>query len=197
MIEPFITTFTGKKVNPLNLKETDICLEDIAHHLAIINRFVGALRYPVSVAQHSVYVSRLLDGTGYELIGLLHDASEAYLGDVSKWVKQYPTMEPYRRYEESAESMIFRAFGMTPYNPPELRIADDLMVRFEASRGFHGVKCHMFDLPSHPPLTNEEIQRVGKWAPWSWKASETAFKDRYNHLQMIAKETAPGCLVHL
>lgn len=184
MMEPFITTFTGRKVNPLNLKETDISLDDIAHHLACINRFVGALKTPVNVAQHSVYVSRLLDGTGYELLGLLHDASEAYLGDVSKWVKQHAIMEVYRRYEDDAQNTILRALHCTSYNPPELKVADRLMVRFEAWRGFDGHECHMFTLPSHPEPTKAERDRVGKWAPWSWKASEEAFLARYRMLTL-------------
>jgi hypothetical protein len=49
-----IRTFTGRYVNPLAVRARDICMEDIAHHLSIINRYTGASPWPMSVAQHSV-----------------------------------------------------------------------------------------------------------------------------------------------
>jgi hypothetical protein len=193
-MEPFITTYTGRKVNPLNLQVSDVCLADVAHHLALLNRFVGALRFPVSIAQHSVYVSRLLDGTGHELLGLLHDGSEAYLGDVSKWVKQHAAMDHYREAEHRAEIAVYAAFGLAHDEPLALREADDLMVRFEAERGFKGVHCHMFDIPSHPPLTPAERKRVGRWAPWSWKASEEAFLTRFRELTALRGVDVSGMI---
>src|SRR5580765_2644929 len=86
-MKPLILTFSGKHVNPLNLRPEDIDIVDIAHALACCNRFAGHCRRPINVAQHSVYVSRLCDDTGFERQALLHDASEAYLGDITKWLK--------------------------------------------------------------------------------------------------------------
>src|ERR1051325_8384123 len=99
---PFITTFTGRKVNPLDIRPEDVDIRDIAHHLALLNRFVGASKRPISIAQHSIYVYKLLIGTGWEKEGLFHDAPEAYLGDVSKWLKQTDTMRGYRHAEAQA-----------------------------------------------------------------------------------------------
>ena len=62
-MKPFITTYMGLKVNPLDLHPSEIWIEDIAHHLAIQNRFVGATVRPINVAQHSVYVYKLLKNT--------------------------------------------------------------------------------------------------------------------------------------
>ncbi len=50
-------TYTGRMVSLLDPKPEDICIEDVAHHLAIVNRFGGATREPYSVAQHAVLVS--------------------------------------------------------------------------------------------------------------------------------------------
>src|SRR5678809_1437773 len=108
--KPMLTTSTGRKVNPMALTPEDISIEDIAHHLSCINRWCGALREPISVAQHCVHVSWLLQGTGLELDGLLHDASEAYLGDVTKWVKRHPSMEFYREAEQRATKVINEKF---------------------------------------------------------------------------------------
>lgn len=177
---PFITTFTGKKVNPLDLRPEDIDIRDIAHHLACLNRFVGALRRPVSIAQHSVFVSRLLDGTGWEKEGLFHDASETYLGDVTKWIKRSPQMAAYREAEQQAWFTICKALHLRVNGDPDfcpvVREADDLMVRFENLRGMSNPQ-HMFELASHPRPTQEEIERVGAWSPWTWQASERGFFD--------------------
>lgn len=180
---PVLCTFTGKVVNPLKLKMEDIDIHDIAHHLALINRFVGASKKPISVAQHSVYVMRLVAKNFRTLAreALLHDASEAYLGDVSKWVKASKEMAAYRAAEEDAEIVIAQSFNLKIYwekgklaMHPLIKEADNLMVRFEAMKMW-GPSHPMFTLKDYPPPTKDEISRVGKWAPWSWKESEEVF----------------------
>jgi len=184
-MEPFITTFTGRKVNPLNLRVEDVCIEDIAHHLATLNRFVGALKRPVSIAQHSVYVSRLLARTGWESEGLFHDSSECYLGDVSRWVKRMPEMKAYREAEDRAWIVICRALCIRPDGNPDVNLivkeADDLMVRYEYLQMGHKNQ-HMFELATHPKPTRREIDRVGEWIPWTWRQSERRFLD---HARML------------
>jgi len=177
-MDPFITTFTGRKVNPLALKSEDISILDIAHHLATLNRFVGALKRPVSIAQHSVFVSRLLVGTLWEREGLFHDAPETYLGDVSKWVKQSPVMAGYREADQNAWVVICVALHLSVRGTPELnkmiREADDLMVRYENLK--QGAQPqHMFELPSHPRPTEKEVRSVGVWSPWTWRVAEKKF----------------------
>jgi len=178
MKKPFITTYTGRKVNPLDLKPEDICILDIAHHLSCINRFVGALRVPMSDAQHSVYVSHLLRETGWEPEGLYHDAAEAYLGDVSKWVKQHQSMRHYREAEDRAWRVICEALSLRVNGAPEVNElvheADRLMVRFEAYKLGH--KFHsMFEIPGYHRPSREEISQVGPWRPWSWQKSKRLF----------------------
>jgi len=184
-MKPFITTYTGKKINPLDLHIDDINILDIAHHLACLNRFVGALKRPVSIGQHSVYVARLLHGTKWEKEGLFHDAPEYVLGDVSKWVKAAPEFKFYREAEDRAWDVICQALHLdvvgTPENIIVIREADDLMVRYENLR--QGSRpLHMFELPSHPEPTIEEIEKIGRWAPWSWQQSERGFLD---HARML------------
>lgn len=181
-MEPFITTYTGRKVNPLNLKPSDVCIEDIAHHLACLNRFVGATFVPISVAQHSVHVSELVDGKGCELEGLLHDAPEAYLGDVSKWVKQDPCMAAYRDAEERAWLAIAGAFNLLAEMPAPVEAADKLMVRVEAFYSWHE-RCHLFSLPSHPKPTEAELDSI-HWSPWTWREAEHHFLRRFRVLSV-------------
>lgn len=184
-MEPFITTFSGRKVNPLRLRPEDVSIEDIAHHLALQNRFLGATRHPVTIAQHSVYVSRLLYGTIWEREGLFHDAPEAYLGDVTKWLKAHPSMQPYRDAEDRAWKVICQALDLNPEGEPGacpmVEQADRLMVRFEAFRMVPD-PSHMFGLQTHPMPTDAEIMKVGAWGPWTWRESKLGFLD---HARML------------
>jgi len=175
-MEPLITTYTGRKVNPLNLQPEDIDIIDIAHHLALLNRFVGATKRPISIAQHSVYVSRLLKETVWEKEGLFHDAPEAYLGDISKWVKQSPEMAEYRIAEAKAWIAICTALKLCIVLHPAVENADRLMVRYENLREGHK-NHHMFSIPGYPPPTKAEIELIGKWKPWSWRIAEIGFLD--------------------
>lgn len=79
--DPRIRTFTGRLVNPFAMLAADFDIVDIAHALANTCRFGGHCPEFYSVAQHSVHVASLCDGEA-RLYGLLHDAAEAYLGDV-------------------------------------------------------------------------------------------------------------------
>jgi hypothetical protein len=68
-----------------------ILLRDIAHQAALTNRWNGATRRPYSVAEHSLLVSEISQRNGEPLIvqfaALLHDAHEAYTGDMVSPVK--------------------------------------------------------------------------------------------------------------
>lgn len=82
----WIMTHTGKKFKPFNPRTEDIDIEDIAHALSNICRFNGHVNQFYSVAEHSVLVS-VLCPEELKLKGLLHDAAEAYLGDVPSPLK--------------------------------------------------------------------------------------------------------------
>lgn len=93
-VEPWIETESGIAFDLLTPRVEDVSLVDIAGHLSKINRYAGATLGPIgyTVAQHSVHVSRILEVWGAPLDvqreGLLHDAPEAYYGDVSTPVQR-------------------------------------------------------------------------------------------------------------
>ena len=84
----WVQTFSGTAVDLLQPRPEQILLIDVAHALSRIARFNGHTRGPLpwSVAQHSLLVESLLpDGAdpATRLLALLHDAHEAYLGDMT------------------------------------------------------------------------------------------------------------------
>lgn len=170
---PRIRTFTGLDVNPLDLHPGNIRIEDIAHHLALTNRFAGGTKYPISVAQHSVWVYRLCSHTIFDHQALLHDGAEAYLGDVTKWIKQTPDMKKYREAEDRAQSAIFQKFGCPLKLDPIVEWADRVMVRFEGQQGYG--PSFSIDHPNYPPLRQEELNRLKGWEFWTWQESERIF----------------------
>jgi len=103
-------TYTGKCIDVLNFQPQDICIEDIAHSLSMICRYVGHVRFFFSVAYHSVLVSELCTPQ-QKLAALLHDASEAYLSDIASPLKETPVFAEYRALEYKIQSMINKVFG--------------------------------------------------------------------------------------
>lgn len=166
-----IHTVSGRRINLLNFRDEDICLEDIAHGLACVNRFAGQAQVPVSVAQHSIYVARLCPKM-HQLQALLHDASEAYLGDVTKWLKATPQMDAYRELEEAIQRRIFRAFGCEEELALDVQFADRVMAQFEGLHSFSDFRINHLD---YPPLTEKQIREIGCWQPWSWRAAKSIF----------------------
>lgn len=190
---PMLTTFTGRFLNPLRLREEDIHIEDIAHALALVNRFGGHSKHPISVAQHSVYVSRVVEHrlqtteltnvarARIVLQALLHDATEAYLGDVNKWLKSTPVFAAYREAEERAHRTIMRRFGCPVSLTADVKYADKLMVRIEALKAY-GREMPLFLRPDYPVPTREELRAapVANWRPWSWREARHVFLVRFN-----------------
>lgn len=123
-----IQTFTGKVIDLGLVTEEDIDILDIAHALSLINRYTGHTIAPYSVAQHSVHVSRLV-ADEHALWGLLHDASEAYLGDVSRPLKSM--LPDYKRLEEMVQRAIADRFALQWPIPAEVKAADNVALMAE------------------------------------------------------------------
>jgi hypothetical protein len=116
-----IHTFSGIAFDLLDPKPEMILVEDIVHSLALMNRFNGAALFPYSVAQHSLYVSGLLPQE-LKLHGLLHDAAEAYVGDMVSPLKKL--MSQYKKVEEGIARVVAHVFGLSHPEPPEVKMAD-------------------------------------------------------------------------
>ena len=119
-------TFTGVKFYPLDPRVEEIHVLDIAQGLALTNRWNGQVQYPFSVAAHSLYVSELCEPQ-HALVGLLHDASEAYIGDMIRPLKK--DIPAFQKIENNLQRVIGQKFGVDLVNlPASVHRADDVML---------------------------------------------------------------------
>ncbi len=126
----WIQTHTGKAFDLLNPSPDDICIEDIAHALSMICRFNGHCHNFYSVAEHSILVSFCVHGS-LALEGLLHDAAEAYIGDMVSPLKNSIPLEPYREIEHDVRYVISEKFGLATSVPRAVKEVDQRMLATE------------------------------------------------------------------
>lgn len=126
-----IKTFSGVKFFPLDPRPEEIFIEDIAHALSMICRFTGHVKKYYSVSEHSIRVSRICKPED-KLHALLHDASEAYISDVSRPVKYAEEMAPYRAIEKNLQRCIYKRFGLSEEEPEGVKMADNRMLEIES-----------------------------------------------------------------
>jgi len=107
---PRMLTFTGKLVNPLDLHQDDICIEDIAHALAYQCRYNGHTKKFYSVAEHCILLAVTDEYPGPPGMKLMHDAAEAYLPDVCCPLKNY--LEGFKEIEENVMKVVSKVFGL-------------------------------------------------------------------------------------
>lgn len=126
---PDIVTITGTVFTFLDPKPKLIKIEDIAHALAHTCRFSGHTKKFYSVADHSLRVSKLcyqLGGRQLAYVGLLHDATEAYLTDMPSPIKRY--LPDYQKLEANLWRAIATRFGLPETLPDEVHYADKVLL---------------------------------------------------------------------
>ena len=112
-----IVTFTGEKFTPLEPQINSILIEDIAHSLSLMCRANGHIDYFFSIAQHSLNCAAEAKARCHaarvQLACLIHDASEAYISDITTPVKYY--LDEYKKIEEKLQNTIYIKFlGIVP-----------------------------------------------------------------------------------
>lgn len=172
-----IPTWTGRLVDPLNLKASDISITDIAHALARIGRFTGHTSgdHAYSVAQHSVYVSEFLPPE-LRLWGLLHDASEAYLNDIARPLKYSQDFAGYHEFERRAQLAVCLHFGLPVDQPPEVKVADTVLLATEF-RDLMGAFCETAYYREVSQKMPSPLPR--KITPWPAYVAEEQFLQRF------------------
>lgn len=172
-MSPEILTFTGKYFNFLNPTFDMIDIEDISRGLSKTCRFNGQCNQYYSVAQHSVIASFHVPQQ-YQFQTLMHDASEAYLGDVVTTLKQL--LLDYQKIEANVESVIFRKYGLPEELNPFVKRIDYKMFEIE------------FDELMIPQVYNTGLESGIKIDEcWDHEKSYQEFMTRFNELYNVGE----------
>ncbi len=131
-----IRTWNGVFFSPLEPHAKDILPEDIAHSLSLLCRANGHFRCFYSVGQHCLACEEEARCGGLSreirLACLLHDASEAYISDITRPVKL--GLPEYQEIEKRLQDTIYRRFGLDPDDEDirrEVSRIDDTMLYYE------------------------------------------------------------------
>jgi len=166
----WIYTYSGLKFNAFEPHNDQICIEDIAHALALNCRFNGHIHTHFSVAQHSIIISKLVPKE-YALEALLHDAPEAYLTDVPRPIKRF--LPECQEIEDNILEVILKKFGCVFPLPDCVLEIDHHMVADEAIALW----------PKRPEWVNDFTPNGIEINPWNWKVSEKLFLERFRELK--------------
>lgn len=179
MIGPTILLSNGEYFDLLAPETSVFGIDVIAHGLANVCRFAGQCREFYSVAQHSVHVSEAVSAD-LAMCALLHDASEAFIHDITKPLKDL--LPDYRLVEDRIEADIARRFGTAYPLPSEIKRADRRLLRAEQR-----------DLMANADTWSSGLG-VEPWplpiVPWPPKLAAARFLARFHDLSARAERTA-------
>lgn len=145
-MKDYITTYSKIRFTPLAPRSEDILIEDIAHALSLMTRANGHFPEFYSVAQHCldcVLVARAEGLSDREILAcLLHDASEAYLSDITRPVKA--NLAEYRSIEARLQTAIYEKYlpgGLSETEAKTVKRIDDICLYYEFDH-FMGIKLY-------------------------------------------------------
>lgn len=151
---PTIVTATGIEFHLLDPTIDEICIEDVAHSLGNICRFAGHTRKFYSVAQHSLIVSEIVSGD-HALWGLLHDAAEAYMGDITRPLKRALDALAgglLTEVEDNLMAAVIKRFNLSIPVPREaIKVADNIALATEKRDLMPVSSATWADLPNPLP----------------------------------------------
>lgn len=124
----WILTHTGKHFDLMQPSAENVSPLDIAHALAHLCRFNGHTHRFYSVAQHSCMVADLVPAE-HRLAALLHDATEAYIGDITRPFKAL--LPDARQIEQYIWHAICARFRLDPELPACVQDADMIALATE------------------------------------------------------------------
>jgi uncharacterized protein len=175
---PYLQTVSGRFVNPFDPDPDQLDIQDIARALANTCRFGGHCRSFYSVAQHSVIVSELVEQRGGDpedvFAALMHDASEAYLGDLPHPIKHRSELgQAFKAAEAHLEAAIAKHFNIKP-GVAEIKRADRALLATER-RALSTEDWHWPELEGVEPLD----LTLTAWSP---DEAAARFQARYDEL---------------
>ena len=178
-----IMTYTKKMFDPLHPNAELIDIEDIAHALSMLCRANGHFKRFYSVAQHSINCMKEAEARGYsdriQLACLLHDASEAYLSDVTRPVKA--ELPRYKEIEAPLQELIWNKWMGEPLTEEERKQVFDIDDAILVHEFLNLMEAKTTD---HIP----EIHSVPQFAFTSFDSTKQQFLRLFRQLTVGKKE---------
>lgn len=167
-----IKTRAGHYFDFLNPDPAMVRIEDIAAGLSKTCRFHGQTEGFYSVAQHSFLASYIVPEED-AFAALMHDAAEAYTGDIAKPLKEL--LPDFKVIERRVEAAVFSAFGIPEKLPPSVKHADLILLATE-QRDLMGAASHRWTY-------TEGIQPLERRIlPWPHELAHDCFMTRFRQL---------------
>lgn len=192
----YIATWTGRKFDLVHPRPREVDIRDIALGLSRCARFSGMTKNFLSVAEHSVNVAELLREWRapytVQLFGLLHDATEAYLGDVVRPLKKL--LPSYKLLELRMERAILRGLGLKNLlrlSQDDLKLvkrADDMIAVSERRDQVNFRK----DMPLRDFCDFERKPWARRIRGMEWKPAQKLFLARYKFLREAVRRHEQG-----
>lgn len=124
-----IRTWSNVMIDVSNPNLLDIRIEDIAHGLSMVCRFGGHTRSFHSVAEHCIHMASMAP-PHLKMQALLHDASEAYIGDMPTPIKAM--LPDFQALENNLMKVIGERFGFDGLNlDPVVKSLDSAALEWE------------------------------------------------------------------
>ena len=176
----YIYTYAGIKFWPLDPRPEEICIGDIAHALSLLCRYNGHVPFHYSVAHHSLYVSDVMEkqyGTLGGLCGLMHDAAEAYIGDMTRPLKRTPSLKVFSDIEDNLLKVIFAKFQIPMM---DYKHADNSVLMMEKQQ--LGKQDQVWHVNDYHDLQEDGV--IIAITPMHPREAEHLFLETFNRLMM-------------
>lgn len=175
-----ILTGSGQILDFSNVDVSYINIDDIAYGLAYCCRFAGQCNYIktntriyYSVAEHCVRMSYLVPGElAYD--ALMHEAAEAFCGDVPGPLKAY--CPEIRAIEKNIESKLHVKFGVKMQNRAAIKRYDAVMLATEI-RDLMPNSDYAWEIPKDINPIETTIE------PWPADIAASEFLKRFENLK--------------
>ena len=168
-----IETFSGKLFDYLAPRSLDMDAESIAHAIGNICRFTGHCRIFYSVAEHSILCALMAKDRGFnrriQLLALIHDAHEAYVGDINTPLK-LALNGNFAEIDADAFLLACVALGMTPPDADENKIVKQIDLIALATEAYYimPTQGRGFNLQESPDLSRQLLYLAPLEAGNAW-----------------------------